>query len=245
MITAAAALAAIDRLPLVPPSDVLAAGPLLVLAPHPDDESLGCGGLIAAAVEAGTPVFVLILTDGAGSHPNSRAYPPARLRRLRRDEAAAAVAALGLPPGRLGFLDLPDTAAPVAGPAFAAAVTAIASLAMRHDAATILSSWQFDPHCDHEAAHLVAAAAAADAGCRHLAYPVWGLTLPPDTSLPGPLPTGRRIDITPYLGRKRAAIAAHHSQYAGLIADDPLGFQLPPAFLALFDRPFEILLDVP
>jgi LmbE family N-acetylglucosaminyl deacetylase len=187
---------------------------------------------------------VLVLTDGAASHPNSRAVPPSRLRAMRAAEARAAVAALGLPPDRIGFLNLPDSESPVAGPAFDAAVTAVASLAMRSGARTVLATWAHDPHCDHESAHLIAAAAAAEAGLRHLAYPVWGLTLPPDVVLPGPLPTGRRIDVAPFLERKRRAIAAHRSQH-GAIVDDPAGFTLPPAFLALFDRPVETLLDVP
>ncbi len=244
MIRFADALAAMERLPLVRPAALLDQAPLLILAPHPDDESLGCGGLIAAAVDEGAPPMVMIMTDGAGSHPNSRAYPAPRLRRLRQQEARDAIAALGLPPDRIGFLNLPDTESPVAGPAFDAAVTAIASLAIRTGARTILASWQFDPHCDHESTHLIAAEAAAQAGVRHLAYPVWGLTLPPDTVLPT-VPTGRRIDIAAQLPRKRQAIAAHRSQHAGLIVDDPEGFALPSHLLALFDRPFETILDVP
>ena len=243
MIRAGDALAAIAALPLVPAEAVVADGPFLILAPHPDDESLGCGGLIAACCFAGAPPTVLVVTDGAASHPSSRAVPQGALRRMRAAEARAAVAALGLPPDRIGFLNMPDAASPVAGPAFDAAVTAVASLAMRCGARAVLATWAHDPHCDHESAHLIAAAAAREAGLRHFAYPVWGLTLPPHTPLPGPLPTGRRIDIAHVLDRKRRAVAAHRSQL-GAIVDDPSGFTLPPEFLALFDRPFEILLDV-
>ena len=245
MTTVAAALAAIDALPVHPPEALLAAGPLLVLAPHPDDESLGCGGLIAAAVQRGTPPMVVIVTDGGMSHPNSRAYPRRRLRATREAEARAAVAALGLPPDRIAFLGLRDAETPASGPEFDAAVTVIASLALRIDARTVLATWQHDPHWDHQSTHLMAAAAARDAGLRHVAYPVWGLTLPPAALLPGPLPTGMRIDVEPYLVQKRRAIAAHRTQIGGVIVDDPSGFTLPPEFLMLFDRPFEIVLDVP
>ena len=243
MTSGAAALAAIGRLPVRPLSAITEAGPPLILAPHPDDESLGCGGLIASACEAGPPPFVLVITDGAGSHPNSRAYPPARLRATRQQEARRAVAALGLPPDRIGFLGLPDTQAPMTGPAFDAAVTAVASLALRIGAGTLVASWAYDPHADHEATHHIAAAAARETGIRHLSYPVWGLTLPPDAQLPGPLPTGFRLDIADWLPRKRRAIAAHRSQTSDLIADDPHGFKLPAEFLALFDQPFETFLD--
>ena len=239
MITAAEAIAAFERLPLRPLSELLSPGPLLILAPHPDDESLGCGGLIAAACQAGAPPFVLITTDGAGSHPNSRAYPARRLRALREREALDATGILGLPPDRLGFLGLEDTHSPTSGPAFDAAVTAIASLALRINAATILSTWAHDPHCDHESAHDLATAAAHEATLIHLAYPVWGWTLPPATKLATRTPTGFRLDITAQVPRKREAITAHRSQYGGLITDDPTGFVLPQGLLDVFDRPFE------
>ena len=64
--------------------DIIGSGTCLVLAPHPDDESLGCGGLIAACVAANRPPLVVVLTDGAGSHPGSVAYPPDRLRAARK-----------------------------------------------------------------------------------------------------------------------------------------------------------------
>ena len=242
MMRAADAFAAMDGLPLLDAEGLAALSPILILAPHADDESLGCGGLIARLAPVAPP-YVLVLTDGTGSHPNSRAYPASRLRRVREQEAHAAVAALGLPPGRIGFLGLPDTACPSAGPAFDAAITAIASLAMRLDARTILAAWQFDPHCDHEAGHHLAAAAAREAGLKHLAYPVWGLTLPMDTPLPLAGITGHRLDVAAELPVKRRAIAAHRSQHGGLITDDPTGFTLPRSFLALFDRRHEILLE--
>ncbi len=243
MIPARDALAAMERLPLRPLSELLAPGPLLILAPHPDDESLGCGGLIAAAVQSGSPPFVLITSDGTGSHPNSRAYPPRRLRATREREALDAVTLLGLSADRLGFLGLMDTQSPVEGAAFDAAVTAVAALAMRIGAVTLLATWAHDPHCDHESAHLIAAAAAHEAGLVHLSYPVWGWTLPPDQMLASPVPDGFRLDITAQLPRKRAAIAAHRSQYAGLITDDPSGFVLPPGLLSVFDRPYETFLS--
>src|ERR1700712_111201 len=82
-------------------SDVIGSGTCLILAPHPDDESLGCGGLIASCVAAGRTPLVVILTDGAGSHPNSRTFPPDRLRAVRAQEARDAVGCVGLPPGRV------------------------------------------------------------------------------------------------------------------------------------------------
>ena len=92
----------------------------LILAPHPDDESLGCGGLIAACCQAGKPPIVAILTDGGMSHPGSKAYHRERLVRVREAEACDAASILGLPQDRLIFLREPDADAPRAGQAVTA-----------------------------------------------------------------------------------------------------------------------------
>ena len=244
MTSAAQAFEAMAALPVVPLEAITGGKPALILAPHADDESLGCGGLIAAASAAGHAPFVLILTDGTGSHPNSRAYPPCRLKELREREASDAVGILGLPPGRIGFLGLRDTAAPMDGAGFDAAVAAILSFVERAGAASILSPWQHDPHCDHLAAHLMASDAVARCRVRHLAFPIWGWTLLPETQLPGPAPRGMRLDITDHLPAKRRAIAAHASQYGGLIQDDADGFQLPPDLLDIFSQPYETFLTL-
>ncbi len=131
--------------------------------------------------------MVAIVTDGAASHPGSRAFPPDRLRARRAQEARTAVAHLGLPPDRLVFLNQPDTAAPTEGPAFEALVDAVAEL-IRPEAncTAILAPWLHDPHCDHEATSRIAAAVAERCGIRAVAYPVWGWTLPADTPVPSP-----------------------------------------------------------
>jgi LmbE family N-acetylglucosaminyl deacetylase len=184
----------------------------------------------------------LVLTDGTGSHPNSQSYPPARLKAVREQEARNAVAILGLPAGRIGFMGLRDTAAPSDGAALREAAAAILSVVKAIGATTIIAPWQHDPHCDHLAAHRMAAAVAADCGIRRLAYPVWGWTLPPETLLPGPAPQGMRLDITEYMTNKQRAIAAHATQYGRLIDDDPNGFQLPEHLLSVFSRPYETFL---
>ncbi len=229
-----------DALPYADLDDIIGPAAPLILAPHADDESLGCGGLIAACCARSTPPFIVFATDGAGSHPNSRAYPPARLRAVREQEARDAVQALGGDPLRVAFLGLPDTAAPLAGPAFETAVAAILDAAAAHGSSVILAPWRHDPHCDHEAADAMARAAAERGPMRHLAYPVWGWTLPPEQELPTTRPVGWRLDISAHLPAKRSAIAAHRSQYSDLIDDDPTGFRLPPHLLAVFDRPFEV-----
>ena len=223
--------------------------PFLVLSPHPDDETLGCGGLLAAAGKAGVPAHVVILTDGAASHPRSRSYPPARLTALRQDEARRAVACLGLREEHLRFLALPDAATPSAGADFDAAVEAIVRIAREIEAATLFVTWGHDPHCDHETAYAMARAAtsilaAGKPGLRLWAYPVWGLHLPDDAAIDIDSPRGFRLDITAEQDAKLRAIQCYGSQMTNLIDDDPGAFCFTQAQLLPFLGDREIYIEV-
>ncbi|WP_428376887.1 PIG-L deacetylase family protein [Lichenicoccus sp.] len=231
-------------LPVVADDPLLHAGRALILAPHADDETLGCGGLIATLCRQRRPPYVLVVTDGTGSHPNSRAWPSARLRALREAEALAATAHLGLDAADLGFLRLRDTAAPRAGAAFAAVCTRIAAVAEEQGCDTLLAPWLLDPHGDHEAVQRMAQRVAASRGLRLLSYPVWGWLIAPDVELAPRLPIrGFRLDVSAHLQRKAEAIRLHASQYGDLITDDPDGFRLPASLLAVFEAPFETFLE--
>ena len=244
MIHVSEALDAMENLPLAT-LDELGMSGLVVVAPHPDDESLGCGGLIASARAAGIDVRIVIVSDGTGSHPNSQEYPHDRLRALRESEALAAVAELGIAAEAVEFLRLPDRAVPSVGPEADAAIAAITATANACNASHMAVTWQHDPHRDHRATFALAVAAARQRGnVRLLEYPIWGFTLPPDDVLDdGPL-RGFRFDMEDHLPAKRHAIAAHKSQISRMISDDPHGFMLSPADLARFNRSFEIYLDV-
>ena len=133
-------------LPIGSLNDVIGAGACLVLAPHPDDESLGCGGLIAACCAAARPPLVVILTDGSQSHPESKLYPPPRLAALREAEAMEAVRILGLPAERLIFMREPDASAPHAGPTFDAIVQRLVVCLRTFGCSAIVAPWRHDPH---------------------------------------------------------------------------------------------------
>lgn len=243
MARAAEVLAALRSLPVADYDTMTGGEPVLVLAPHADDESCGCGGLIAEACARGREIAVTVLTDGTGSHPHSRAYPAPRLRALREAEAREAVAALGLKPERLHFLGLPDTASPHEGSAFAQAAEHVARLARQYRAGNICATWVQDPHGDHVSAYRLGQAVCRESGARLLAYPVWAWTLPDERGLPDEPIQGFRLDISRHLPAKRRAIAAHRSQTTDLIADDPTGFRMPPEFRALFDQPYEVFIE--
>ena len=231
-------------LPLHAADPLLSAGRALILAPHADDESLGCGGLIAELCARGRPPAVLVVTDGTGSHPRSRSWPELRLRALREAETLRATAALGLQGSQVGFLRLRDTAAPHQGPAFEQACDAIAAQLRRRGCDTLLAPWMLDPHCDHVAVQKMARRVARAHRVRLLSYPVWawlieaGSLAEPDQPI-----RGFRLAVQRHLERKRRAIRLHASQYAGLITDDPDGFELPQALLSVFEQPFETFLE--
>ena len=80
----------------------------LILAPHQDDETLGCGGVIARKRNEGLPVDVVFITDGSASHLGHPKFTPTEIGLLRRREALAALAILGVETPAIYFLDEPD-----------------------------------------------------------------------------------------------------------------------------------------
>ena len=243
--TAGELLAAAHQFPFSPIREQLEDRAFVVVAPHPDDESLACGGLIADACRQGLRGKVVIVSDGAGSHPNSKAYPPERLRALREDEAKRAGAELGLDPEEdMLFLGLADRFVPSEGADAERAIGAIADCVRDIRAGSLFVSWRHDPHCDHQASYRIARETQRRVGeARLFEYVVWGHTLPPSTEV-GPNRGGFRIRINPETReKKRRAIAAHRSQTTDLIDDDPGGFRFNQSGLARFDLPYEFFFE--
>lgn len=87
-------------------SDVTRLGTILSIWAHPDDETFVCGGVMAAAVANGQKVVCVSATAGERGTGDPDAWPPERLGQVRRWEAAAAMAILGVTDHR--WLDLPD-----------------------------------------------------------------------------------------------------------------------------------------
>jgi len=232
------AMEAMQRFDLVDLADVLGEGGLVVVAPHQDDESLACAGLICEACARGRGVKIIFVSDGCGSHPRSRAYPRLRLRALREAEARRAASALGLAPRHLDFLRLPDRFVPRHGVAADAAVKRIVAAAKAIAAAALFVSWRHDPHCDHKAAYHLARRAQREIGAPLYEYSVWGAALPAACPVTA-IDAGFRLHVRRHRARKRRAILAHRSQVTGLISDDPSGFRLSPKDLARFSGPSE------
>ncbi|MEF3120840.1 PIG-L family deacetylase [Kocuria flava] len=216
---------------------------LVVLAAHPDDESLGAGGLIALAARAGAEVRVVVATLGERSHPGSPTRTPADLAAVRRTEAERATACLadGVVPELLG---LPDGAlAQEEGPLRAAAAGA-AAWAAAGRRGVLAAPWGEDGHADHEALGRAVRAAAAPHGLECLEYPVWLWHWGGPEDLPAHGVRVLALDA-PARAAKERALAAHASQVAPLSPAPGDEALLGPHVLARFRRPAEHFFVVP
>lgn len=219
--------------------------PVLVVAPHPDDETLGCGGAIALLRSHNCPVSVLVMTDGTQSHPRSRKYPAPVLQQLRQQETLDALATLGVDRAAVTFLQLTDGAVPTLATLEqpqAACRAYLAAIAPK----TIFLPWRHDPHPDHRATWQLihSAIMGMRPAPRLIEYPIWDW----DTEQSGGLPNsaqvaGWRLDIQTVVSLKQRAIAAYQSQITDLIDDDPEGFRLTPEMLANFTRSWEVYFE--
>ncbi len=217
--------------------------PMLILSPHQDDETLGCGGLIATACALGLAPRVAFLTDGAASHRGSATWPASRLAAARRREGLRALATLGVPPRDVLWLGWPDGAPHAAGaPAYEDTLRDLQAWSRSRPPRSLWATWRDEPHCDHRAAAEFADALAARLPLRprRLDYLVWGWTRPALRDAPERRWT---LDCAAAAPRRRRALACHRTQTSGLIADADEAFRLPPRIAALAGRRSEIYLE--
>jgi len=168
-----------------------------VLAPHPDDDVIGCGGTLCKHRRAGDAVTVVYLTDGARGLDHS-APPSRRTAQTRRKEAERAAGLMDI--RDLVFLDFPDGGLA----ANTETVNRLLRELERVDPQAVFLPFLLDDHPDHRAANRIFAAAAPHCSGSRMevyAYEVWT-----------PLPANRLVDISPVVDIKEKAIRAHTSQ---------------------------------
>jgi LmbE family N-acetylglucosaminyl deacetylase len=135
----------------------------LVVSPHPDDETLGAGGLIGTWHRRGHRVTILSLTDGEAAHVD---WPG--LRRVRRSELDAALACLCGTPVTVIRLQIPDGRV---GSYRGRVTAAIRALSTRHT--TLIGPYEADGHPDHDASGAICLATAREVGIALARYPIW------------------------------------------------------------------------
>ncbi|MDT7724530.1 MAG: hypothetical protein QOI21_1106 [Actinomycetota bacterium] len=210
----------------------------VVVAAHPDDETLGASGLLQRLHDQGTAVTLVIATDGEGAFPDS---PPEQQRELgwtRRRELEDSLRSQGADKVHVDWLGFPDSG--LAGHLDELVIRLRPTLS---DADLCLLPWPGDPHPDHQAAGK-AALLAAPITTHRWSYPIWlWHWIRPDD---GEIPWARafRHELSGMHQRRKAAgIAAFVSQLKpGPAGEDPI---LSPAMLTHFQRDSEILFREP
>lgn len=233
---------------LVAPTHRAGPGLCLVLAPHADDESFGCGGTIAARRAAGAQVVIVVATDGALSDRLAR--DGAEVVAVRQEEARAAGRALGVDAKDVRFLGLPDGSLQQH---HSELVGRLADLVADLDPAEILVCSRFDPHPDHLALHRASLEVSSRAVV--LEYLVWAWPTWPAGALRmlrtecsssrHLLVAGLRLQrrlrksrVARHRDQKRAAIACYDSQHG----DGRPGRGVPPEMAAAYDGRWELLI---
>ncbi|HME47771.1 PIG-L family deacetylase [Mycobacterium sp.] len=156
-------------LPDFPLLDLGACPALVIVAPHPDDETLGLGATAATLAGRGVPVQVVAVSDGDAAYPGLDANDRGRLAAVRRTELSQAAAMLGV--AEPLFVGLPDGELDHHEDRTADALADI--LAAQPAGAWCAATWRGDGHPDHEAVGRAAAAAARNADAVFAEYPVW------------------------------------------------------------------------
>ncbi|MBF0454245.1 MAG: PIG-L family deacetylase [Magnetococcales bacterium] len=212
--------------------------PALVLAPHPDDEVFGCGGLIALKRDLGLPVTVVFLTHGEASHRACCQTDPKRIGAWRRQQALASLAVLGVAEDSIHWLACQDGQIPQAGdPTFLETESQLAKL-LQHHPGEIYTPHPLDGWPDHKAAtELTRAALQKVDGVFDLYYyPVWMWYLFPFSQF-SLIPQQKvfAVDVASGLDRKREAMDGYLSSLVQPCGVPGCG-RLPEGFLDPFQQ---------
>jgi len=142
----------------------------IVFSPHPDDETLGCGGTILRKKQAGADIKIVFMTDGCLSHAHLIA--PAELKAIRAQEAISAAQALGIEPEDVICLEFPDGGLQDQQ---AKAIQAVAEILLRYQPEEIYIPYYKEYPADHSATnHIVLAALNAyQLEATVYEYPIW------------------------------------------------------------------------
>lgn len=198
----------------------------LIVAPHPDDETIGAYGLIRALKERRVRVKVVIVTDGAGSHPDSIRWPRDRLIAARRRETLGVMRRTGIRACDVIFLDLPDGGLSTASVHLDRVLQRTISRCRNLD--LLVGPAPDDDHPDHRAI----STGLPRVPTRRLNYLVW----------PNRQSTSARgthcLRLGQFAAAKRGALGRYRTQ-TGAITDDPNGFAMSRRERARFAGPVE------
>lgn len=208
----------------------------VVVAAHPDDETLGVSGLMQHLHDHGTAVTLVVATDGEAAFPALSAPERAVLGETRRAELADSLRAQGMTGVDVHWLGLPDSRLAEHTAELAERLSGLLA-----DANVCFVPWPDDPHPDHKAVAEVALAAAPVTAHRW-SYPIWMWHWMRPADVPTARTFGYRMTET-QRHRKAAGLAAFTSQLKpGPNGEEPI---LRPDMLRHFERDVEVVYRQP
>ena len=215
----------------------------LIISPHQDDETLGCGGLIALKRAQNIAVNVLFITDGSASHRWHPDFKNGEIAPVRHQEAIEALQILGVENSSIHFLDQPDGQLKwVSESVRESIVMQLTTHILAVQPGEIYVTHHHDRSNDHEVAYDLIKVAIQRSGLMVdlLEYPIWILWKPllfRDLS-PRELLGAKRLSIGTVMPQKRQALKAYRSQYTPI--GETTSTVLPKGFLWRFFLPYEI-----
>jgi N-acetylglucosamine malate deacetylase 1 len=210
----------------------------MVFSPHQDDETFGCGGMIALKREQGIPVIVAFLTDGQGSVGEDSEIKD-KIIQIRKQEAVKALSILGVEKSEIYFLENADgTLQYLENDQRQQTIEEIAELLTKYKPQEVYVPHRKDCHQDHEASYTLVKEAIAQAKIEVelLEYAIWLFWRSPLFIMLKlqDIADAYRLSIAAVQDKKNRAIASYSSQLEGL----------PPGFIKCFLGSYEIFFKV-
>lgn len=201
--------------------------PLVVVSPHPDDETLGAGGLISTWISSGYAVTVISVTDGEAAREE---VPD--LAAVRRRELVHALSELGSNGLSLVHLQMPDGGVSGREDELTRALSAHVTKRV-----TLVGPFERDGHPDHDAVGKACRRIALSTGAAYARYPIWAWFRGSPELRNNSLARKFELSSTAREAKQRA-IGHFQSQ----LEARPGGAIVPPHVLPYFDRPYEAFL---
>jgi LmbE family N-acetylglucosaminyl deacetylase len=212
---------------------------IVIVAPHPDDEVLGAGGLIQAALSRDMSVRVVAVTDGERSHPHSTKASDFEFAAVRSRESRLALSRLGWDEARITHLHIPDG---TVARRRAHLDFSLAKILRPGD--LCVAPWRHDGHPDHDACGQSSLDVSRAIGATALGYLVWAWHWADPHGSDIPWGDCQRLDLSRAArARKRWATGAFQSQTHSIgpdVADAPV---LPAPIMRRFWRNYEVYVD--
>lgn len=182
---------------------------IVVFAPHPDDETLGCGGTILKKIHEGYDVIIVVITDGrlalSANDGIENDPSPEELKFLRREELHKVATVLGILPSNLFCLDFEDLTVEKNEAQIEKCIKEILCKLGTEEISEIYFPWEHDHHKDHQITSKIVQRSITELRILAKAYKY---SLPPRLLEVHSI----AVDISPFLTRKAQALKQYKSQ---------------------------------